>query len=140
MESQTAGTQEYGPSGIVHDHTDKGPPWDVTLNYRSYWYDVSSQVFTSGGGAGLGATEQTSEGVGWLSFTGQWGDAQWPRKRPGQYCLGDQCHISSGPTGASPQLFANSVLIVITCCLGPFLKNLGRTAVCENESSCPIKT
>lgn len=117
----TAGIQRYAdPLGIVHDTTSKGVPWDVTLNYRGYWYDVSSQVFTSSGGAGLGASEQPGEGVGWLSFTGEWGDAQWPINEPGQYCISSECHISNGPTG-------------------PFLKNLGRTAVCQNEASCTIK-
>jgi hypothetical protein len=120
----TAGEQDYEPEvpgGILHDSTDAGFYWDVTKNYRGYWYDVSSQVFTSSGGGGQGGLLQASEGVGWLKFAGMWGDAQIKDLVDGQVCIGQQCIYTAGPTG-------------------PWMKNLGRTAVCQNEDKCTIKT
>jgi len=118
----TSGEQDYEPYvpfGILHDSTDKGTYWDVTQNYRGYYYDVATQAFTSSGGAGQGATLQAAEGTDWLKFLGKWGDAQLPTSADGQFCISTECFYSGGPTG-------------------PFDKNLGRTAVCENESDCTI--
>lgn len=95
------------PSVIVHDSTDKGFFWDVTQNYRGFWYDVVSQEFTSSGGAGQGGSLQEDEGTDWLKFLGRWGDAQWPITRPGQLCVLTQCVYTGGPTGAFLVIRAN---------------------------------
>ncbi|KAK1759088.1 hypothetical protein QBC47DRAFT_371048 [Echria macrotheca] len=116
----TAGTQEYTiAAGLITDTTDKGFAWDPALNYRGYWYDPASKTFTSAGGAGTGGAEQATETATWLNWLGQWGDAQYPNGQNGQYCLFSECHYAAGPTG-------------------PVDKNLGRAAVCENESKCTI--
>jgi len=120
----TAGEQTYesgDPSEVPHDYTDDGFYWDITQNYRGYWYNLSTQAFTSSGGAGQGGVLQAGEGEDWLKFAGKWGDQQWDVSRPGQFCNPSGCHISDGPTG-------------------PSTKNLGRTAVCENESDCNVKS
>ena len=93
----------------------------MTANYRGFWYDVSSQQFSLATGAGEGASESAQEGVSWLSWLGAWGDEQPPTSSSGQYCIFGECRYTSGPTG-------------------PVAKNLGRTAVCEDESDCTIKT
>lgn len=115
-----SGSQEYSiGGGFLTDTTDTGYYWDMTQNYRGYWYDSSSGVFTSAGGAGVGATEEAGESTSWLSWLGQWGDEQYQSSYSGQYCIFGECHFTSGPTG-------------------PVAKNLGRTAMCENESDCTI--
>jgi len=122
----TAGDQELYdiPFDILHDTTDAGPFWDVTLNYRGYWFDNSTQTFTSAGGKDVGGTEQESETVDWLYWTGAWGDEQYPSSDSRQDCIGipdilEECEYVSGPTG-------------------PLKKNLGRTAVCQTEDDCTI--
>ncbi|THW17918.1 hypothetical protein D6D24_03664 [Aureobasidium pullulans] len=141
----TAGTQKIYPivGNIVTDTTDAGSYWDVAQNYRGYYYDTASKTFTSAGGVGVGGTEQTAEGVNWLSWLGMWGDEQYPDSDKRQSCalgvsiidkqpdheaslltrdqIDDLCHYQSGPTG-------------------PLDKNLGRTAVCQKEDNCTIKT
>ncbi|KAL2031091.1 hypothetical protein VTO58DRAFT_106442 [Aureobasidium pullulans] len=122
----TAGTQKIYPivGNIVTDTTDAGSYWDVAQNYRGYYYDTASKTFTSAGGIGVGGTEQTAEGVNWLSWLGMWGDEQYPDSDKRQSCalgIDDLCHYQSGPTG-------------------PLDKNLGRTAVCQKEDNCTIKT
>jgi len=120
----TAGKQDYEGEilGIfLSDETDQGPYWDVTQNYRGFFYDNSTGVFTSAGGASTGGTEQTTEGVNWLYWLGMWGDEQYPSNDSRQYCIDTECHYSSGPTG-------------------PLAKNLGRTTVCQSTGTCTIKT
>jgi hypothetical protein len=118
----TAGEHDYTlPLGLLSDQTDEGPIWDVTKNFRGFWYDPSTGGLSLAPGAGSGGTVQYSEGTSWLNFGGGWGDEQWPTNKFGQYCLGEECHITSGPTG-------------------PLAKNLGRTAVCQNENPCTIQT
>ncbi|KAI9740279.1 MAG: Vacuolar protein sorting-associated protein 62 [Cirrosporium novae-zelandiae] len=119
----SAGKQDYVAAllGTLSDTTDSGPYWDVTANYRGFWYDADSETFTSAGGADIGATEQTTEGVSWLSWLGHWGDEQYKTSDSRQSCLVGECHYVSGPTG-------------------PFNKNLGRTAVCEDEDDCTIES
>ena len=115
-----AGTQEYTPAGdIVADHTDVGYYWDVTQNYRGYWYDNSTKTFSKAGGAGMGGSEETGETATWLSWDGMWGDQQYMDTYPGQYCVFGECHYTSGPTG-------------------PVDKNLGRVTMCESKSQCTI--
>ena len=98
---KTSGDQNYDhiPLGLLKDETNKGPIWDVTKNFRGFWYDPSSGAVSSASGAGNGAALQGSEGTSWLNFAGAWGDEKWPTTKLGQYCLGDQCHIVDGPTG-----------------------------------------
>ncbi|RAK95956.1 uncharacterized protein BO80DRAFT_429461 [Aspergillus ibericus CBS 121593] len=121
----TAGTQDYTIAlGIVSDTTDAGYLWDMTLNYRGYWYDVDTEEFSIAGGAGTGATEEGTETADWLSWLGYWGDEEYPDGllndiETGQYCIVGECHYTSGPTG-------------------PVDKNLGRTTVCQKEDNCTI--
>jgi hypothetical protein len=122
----TAGSQDYTVAlGLVSDTTDAGYLWDMTLNYRGYWYDVSTGTFTVSSGAGTGATEEEGESADWLNWLGTWGDEQYPDGllddiETGQYCIVGECHYTGGPTG-------------------PVDKNLGRTTVCQSTSdSCPI--
>ncbi|TRM69357.1 hypothetical protein BD626DRAFT_473774 [Schizophyllum amplum] len=104
---------------LVQDHTDDGPFWDVAQNYRGYWYNPDGTI-DAAGGSGRGGSEQTSESVDWLYWTGRWGDDQLPKDDPRQYCLLDfECHHVAGPTG-------------------PVRKNLGRKAVCQYEADCKI--
>lgn len=121
----TAGTQEYTIAlGLITDHTDAGYLWDMTLNYRGYWYDVGNAEFSVASGAGTGASEEGDETATWLSWEGQWGDEQYPDDflddlKTGQWCISTECHYTSGPTG-------------------PVAKNLGRTTMCENDDNCTI--
>ncbi|OCH85733.1 hypothetical protein OBBRIDRAFT_739396 [Obba rivulosa] len=109
------------PPPLLADQTDNGALWDVTANFRGYWFDNTTQTFHGAGGAGVGATEQANEGVGWLMFEGMWGDQQYPLLVNDQYCIFDQCHFTDGPTG-------------------PIAKNLGRNAVCQRETNCTVLT
>ncbi|PYH40722.1 uncharacterized protein BP01DRAFT_203576 [Aspergillus saccharolyticus JOP 1030-1] len=121
----TAGTQDYTIAlGIVSDTTDAGYLWDMTLNYRGYWYDGDTGAFTVAGGAGTGATEEAAEQADWLNWLGAWGDEQYPDDllddlETGQYCIVDECRYTSGPTG-------------------PVDKNLARTTMCEDDDDCTI--
>ncbi|GJE85188.1 Vps62-like protein [Phanerochaete sordida] len=115
------GSHQHDLPGL-DDQTDAGSIWDVTLNFRGYWFDNSTQTFTVASGAGTGGSVEAGEGVGWLNFAGRWGDEQYDLFHEGQYCVtSDECKYVSGPTG-------------------PIAKNLGRTAVCQDESSCTIQT
>lgn len=119
----TPGNHNYQhiPFDLLKDQTDKGPLWDVTKNFRGFWYNPSSRVVTPATGAGIGGQSQIPEGPGWLNFAGFWGDQKWPTNRFGQYCAGNECHMADGPTG-------------------PLAKNLGRTVPCQDETKCPIQT
>lgn len=74
---------------LVTDTTDAGYLWDVSQNYRGFWFDDSTDVFTSAGGAGTGATEQETEGVDWLYWLGHWGDEEYPTSDSRQDCILD---------------------------------------------------
>ncbi|KAL1296553.1 hypothetical protein AAFC00_000057 [Neodothiora populina] len=109
---------------LVTDTTSAGYYWDITQNYRGYWFDDSTSTFTSVGGVGIGASEEVGEGVDWLSWLGFWGDEEYPRSDSRQDCvldLDELCHYESGPTG-------------------PLGKNLGRSTPCESNDDCDIKT
>lgn len=95
----TPGDHQHDLPGL-EDHTDAGPIWDVTLNFRGYWFDNSTQTFSVASGAGAGASVEAGEGVGWLNFGGHWGDQQYPLLKEGQYCVtSDECKYVDGPTG-----------------------------------------
>ncbi|PSR99156.1 hypothetical protein BD289DRAFT_58182 [Coniella lustricola] len=114
----TAGTQEYTIAlGIVTDVTDAGYAWDITQNYRGYWYNTSTATFSLATGNSTGATEEASPS--WLAWTGYWGDEQYADGVEGQYCLFGECLYTSGPTG-------------------PVTKNLGRETVCQTDDGCVI--
>ncbi|KAI0131900.1 hypothetical protein BJ170DRAFT_679798 [Xylariales sp. AK1849] len=118
----TAGSQDYTIAlGLVSDTTDAGYGWDITQNYRGYWYDVTTTEFSIAGGVSTGGTEEANETAMWLSWAGLWGDEQYPDSYSGQYCIFGECHYTSGPTG-------------------PEDKNLGRAAVCQDEDNCTIFT
>ena len=91
---------------LLFDHTDAGTLWDVSLNFRGFWFDNSSQTFMPAAGVSVGGEEEAQgEGVGWLDFLGRWGDKQYPLLFRGQFCItlpsvGKQCKQSDGPTGA----------------------------------------
>lgn len=117
----TTGKHQHDLPGL-EDKTDAGTLWDVTKNFRGFWFDTASSSFVAAGGAGPGGAAQAGEGVGWLGFGGHWGDEQLKLLDEGQYCItSDECKWVDGPTG-------------------PIAKNLGRTAVCQKEASCSIKT
>ncbi|KAL1900590.1 Vacuolar protein sorting-associated protein 62 [Sporothrix stenoceras] len=120
------GTEDYTIAlGIVSDTTDAGFAWDMAQNYRGYWFDSASSTFTEAGGVNVGGSEESStspvEGSAWLQWGGAWGDEQYATSRSGQYCIFGECHYTSGPTG-------------------PVAKNLGRTALCQDESDCTVFT
>lgn len=112
--------------------------WDVTKNYRGYYYDVSTGNFSLATGAGSGGKLQHSEGSSWLEFEGFWGDQVWQDWRYGQYHFDDQYHISSGATGEHIARSA-SYRELLTPLTGPPAKNLGRTTVCQNDP-CTVLT
>lgn len=147
---KTSGDHNYEhiPFGLLKDQTNKGPVWDVTKNFRGFWYTPSTGAISTAQGAGTGGTLQTLEGVNWLNFGGSWGDKKWPTSKFGQYCVGSECHIEDGPTGKNTQarhrrlrlsrtIIAHWLLFTPT---GPLSKNLGRTAPCQDESSCTVQT
>lgn len=60
---------------------------DMTQNYRGYWYDASSGLFSIAGGVATGGAEEDAETADWLSWEGSWGDEQYKVGQDGQYCL-----------------------------------------------------
>lgn len=97
--------------GYLTDHADAGPIWDVTLNYRAYWYSTATGFVQATGNNVSGA---------WLDFTGHWGDKQYPDSDPRQHSLQGQYRYTSGPPG-------------------PVGHNLMRTTLCQ-YSDCPAST
>ena len=96
----TPGSHQHTLPGL-EDQTDAGQLWDASKNFRGYWFDNTTQTFTMASGAGVGGSVMSGEGVGWLNFTGHWGDQQYFLFVEGQYCIGpSECKYSSGPTGA----------------------------------------
>lgn len=86
---------------LLFDYTNDGLTWDMTKNFRGFWFDTASNTFTAAVGAGVGASVQAVEGLSWLSFSGRWGDQEYPLFiKNGQYCiLEHECKYVSGPTG-----------------------------------------
>jgi hypothetical protein len=98
----TAGSQKYPVPiiGPISDNTSAGTYWDVTQNYRGYWFDPSTNVFSVAGGAGSGGTAQANgETASWLNFQGKWGDDLPADSEGQQYCISTECHYVAGPTG-----------------------------------------
>lgn len=98
---KTSGDHNYEhiPFDILKDQTDKGPMWDVTKNFRGFWYTPSTGEVSLAPGAGPGGAIEVSEGPNWLNFGGFWGDQKWPINKFGQFCVGQECHMEDGPTG-----------------------------------------
>lgn len=111
----TPGSHLHGPMNLLNDRTDDGPLWDVSLNFRGYWFDNSTQTFSLARGANIGGKEEVVEGTGWLEFEGMWGDQQYPVPEHGQFCVMDNCHFTDGPTGALTlcytSLFDNRIIL-----------------------------
>ncbi|KAI0683861.1 hypothetical protein BC835DRAFT_1294885 [Cytidiella melzeri] len=118
----STGSHQHDLPGL-DDQTDAGHIWDVTKNFRGYTFDNSTKTFAVASGVSTGGALEGSEGVGWLNFPGHWGDKQYAiLSKDGQYCItSTECKYVDGPTG-------------------PIAKNLGRTAPCQDESSCSILT
>lgn len=57
------GNHPHGPMNALSDVTDAGPLWDITLNFRGYWFDNSTEMFSVAGGVGRGGREERSEGL-----------------------------------------------------------------------------
>ena len=137
-------------ANLLCDQTDAGPLWDPVASYRAFWFDNSTQTFSVAGSAGANASNIESEGSGWLSYAGKWGDEQYPVFQHGQYCLEigslvNECKYTTGPTGEClPTLSPSATKLLMFThalrCPGPIAKNLGRNAVCQRESSCTIST
>ncbi|KAI0855240.1 vacuolar sorting-associated protein [Xylaria cubensis] len=102
------------PFQMLKDVTDRGPLWDPSKNFRSYWYDYSAPE-----GEGLEPTQENPEApTGWFHFRGRWGDKLYGLDDTRQWRLFGQYHYVTGPQG-------------------PKFKNLGRRKVCQN-SRCRI--
>lgn len=98
------------PDGPVKDQCDKGPLWDPTLSAYIYSYDSSANTFTAYDGVSP---------TNWLSFTGKWGDQQYPDSDPRQkkdFGIGATAKYVSGPTG-------------------PIDKQLNRQDVCPHDDN-----
>ncbi|GAW21501.1 hypothetical protein ANO14919_110220 [Xylariales sp. No.14919] len=102
------------PFQMLKDVTDRGPLWDTSKNFRSYWYD-----YTANEGEGLEPTQENPNApVGWFHFKGRWGDKMYGLDDKRQWRLFGQYHYVTGPQG-------------------PKFKNLGRRKVCQS-SRCRI--
>ncbi|KAI0102761.1 vacuolar sorting-associated protein [Nemania sp. FL0031] len=102
------------PFEMLKDQTDRGPLWDPSKNFRSYWYDYSAAE-----GEGLEPTQENpSAPTGWFHFNGRWGDKMYGLDDRRQWRLFGQYHYVTGPQG-------------------PKFKNLGRRKVCQT-SRCRI--
>jgi hypothetical protein len=139
----TAGTQKIYPivGNIVTDTTDAGFYWDVSQNYRGYYYDVASNTVTNAGGVDVGGTEQATETVDWLYWSGMWGDEQYPTSDKRQNCalgVSFACGMVQGMTADENQI--DDLCHYQSSPTGPLTKNLGRTAVCQKEDGCTVQT
>ena len=128
---------------LLMDRTDAGLYWDIRQNYRAFLFDASNGQFSlpstpvAGSFSNIGETEQANEGVDWLTYTGYWGNQQPAQGDNGQVCVFGHCRYTSGPNGESLQRspFAKG----LSCSAGPYLKNLGRIAVCQAEGACSVQ-
>ncbi|KAI0972328.1 vacuolar sorting-associated protein [Xylaria arbuscula] len=97
------------PFQMLKDETDRGPLWDPSRNFRSYWYD-----YTAAEGEGLEPTlENPDAPTSWFHFKGRWGDQMYGLDDTRQWRLFGQYHYVTGPQG-------------------PKFKNLARRKVCQN--------
>ncbi|KAF7795637.1 hypothetical protein EIP86_006802 [Pleurotus ostreatoroseus] len=118
------GKHQHDFPGLL-DLTDEGFLWDVTKNYRGYWYDLQEKAFVAAGGTTSAEEDEMTRDVRWLDFQGRWGDKEYEWFKKGQYCVriprvASACKLVDGPTG-------------------PTGKNLARTTVCQNEAHCVIR-
>jgi hypothetical protein len=99
------------------DETSAGTLWDISANYRGYLFDSTNGQFTlldsSASTAAASTTtvateevtaagedtDETIEGTDWLTYTGYWGDKQYPDDDPRQFCLLGHCRYVDGPFG-----------------------------------------
>lgn len=95
------------PFYMLSDFSDRGPLWDPVQNYLAYTYDGTTVRY------GNGSTPGREKRYGnWLSFLGHWGDKKLvPSDRRQKYSPFEWRYID-GP-------------------LGPLVKNLMRTGVCQ---------
>ncbi|KAJ3162382.1 hypothetical protein HDU86_004862 [Geranomyces michiganensis] len=107
------------PFGILSDATSSvttgGKLVDPAMNYRTYCYDGTK--FSAGADTQL-------KDVGWLDYTGNWGDARYPKSDKRQYELFGQYLFADYVGGPS----------------GVVRKNLMRLDLCENSSGCSLST
>ncbi|KAF1344692.1 hypothetical protein BDV97DRAFT_425035 [Delphinella strobiligena] len=119
----TVGTHDHTipnldiPHGLLEDYTDAGPIWDPTLSAYYYTYNANTQQF---------AAYDNSAPTSYLTFTGQWGDKQYPNSDPRQLNYLDLnigYRYTSGPNG-------------------PRFKGLNRTGVCPDGDrfGCIVRT
>ncbi|KAI1816303.1 vacuolar sorting-associated protein [Poronia punctata] len=102
------------PFKMLKDQTDRGPLWDPSMNFRSYWYDYEGEE-----GEGLEPSEENPDApVDWFHYKGQWGDKMYGLDDERQWRLFGQYHYVTGPQG-------------------PKYKSLGRRKVCQ-KSKCRI--
>lgn len=102
------------PFRMLKDVTDRGPLWDPSKNFRSYWHDYLAPE-----GEGLEPTRENPDApTSWFHFRGKWGDQLYGLDDKRQWRLFGQYHYVTGPQG-------------------PKFKNLGRRKVCPS-SRCRI--
>ena len=135
------GKHQHDFPGLL-DLTDEGFLWDVTKNYRGYWYDLREKAFVTAGGTTSAEDDEMTRDVRWLDFQGRWGDKEYEWFKNGQYCVwiprvASACKLVDGPTGAwySPSMLQTNISVDV----GPIGKNLARTTVCQNEAHCVIR-
>ncbi len=88
----------------LYDLTDEGFYWDVTKNFRGYWFDMSHKAFIVAGGSASDEEDEMSTDVRWLEFEGRWGDKEYRWYENKQYCVkipwvASACKLVDGPTG-----------------------------------------
>lgn len=91
----------------MQDETDAGLAWDVTLNYRAFLFDSTSEQFTLADAVGTAAGSEATEGSDWLLYKGAWGDQKYPDSQDGQFCIFGHCRYENGVYGekfASPKI------------------------------------
>ncbi|MCJ1261006.1 hypothetical protein MMC22_000870 [Lobaria immixta] len=95
----TTGTHDHTIPGLnldagpIEDHCDRGTLWDPTLSAYLYIYDANANTFTAYDGVSP---------TNWLSFTGNWGDQQYPdsdRRQKKIFGISLTAKFVSGPTG-----------------------------------------
>lgn len=116
-----AGQQNYtGLPVAIYDVTNRGHLWDPKLNYKSFFFSNEKGFSYT---ADTPIQQQDPENLGWLQFSGYWGDQKLESSNPHQTCIGPMCFYEGGP-------------------LGPQSKSLSRgwicgSSDCQPESSLP---
>ncbi|RKF77348.1 putative vacuolar protein sorting-associated protein TDA6 [Golovinomyces cichoracearum] len=130
------------PFGLLADITDKGPLWDLSLNFLAYHFDTpithdidarlkSDGIFSNSSRqkspSHIGGTQDSfrpatcnpTAPTGWWWYDGRWGDKFYELRDWRQWRFAGQYHYVNGP-------------------FGPRFKNLGRANVCQSGSTCEI--